>query len=139
MKTITIRDYYGDYKQIPVDDALYDEWVQMNNETQRIQHKEMYHRSNISLEQIEQTMGIDFIEEWMIAADKEKRNRQLYEAISKLTPVQQRRVLKYMESNNYAAVARSEGIAFGPLYRSMQLAFKKLRILVSDIDSMELH
>ena len=108
-------------------------------EEKRIQHKEMYHRSDTTLDQIEQTMGIDFIEEWMIETDKEKRNRQLYEAISKLTPVQQRRVLKYMESNNYAAVARSEGIAFGPLYRSMQLAFKKLRILLSDIDSMELH
>ena len=34
----------------------------MNNETQRIQHKEMYHRSNITLDQIEQTMGIDFID-----------------------------------------------------------------------------
>ena len=70
----------------------------------------------------------------MIATDKEKRNCQLYEAISKLTPIQQRRVLKYMENNNYAALARSEGVGFGPLYRSMQQAFKKLRILLSDIE-----
>lgn len=136
MKIITIKDYYGDLKHIPVDDALYDEWVQMNNEYQRVQHKEMYHRSGITLDEIEQTVGIDYIEEWMIATDKEKRNRQLYDAISKLTPVQQRRVLKYMEHNNYLELARSEGVAYGPLYRSMQLAFKKLRILLSDIETI---
>ena len=45
MKIIKIKDYYGNYQEVPVDDALYNEWRRLNNETQRVYRKEMYHRS----------------------------------------------------------------------------------------------
>lgn len=44
MKTIKIKDYYGIYQEIPVSDELYEEWRALQNETQRIHRKEVYHR-----------------------------------------------------------------------------------------------
>ena len=51
MKIIRIKDYYGKYQEVPVDDALYDEWIKLENENQRIYRKEVYHRSGVPLEQ----------------------------------------------------------------------------------------
>ena len=48
MKTIKIKDYYGIYQEIPVSDELYEEWRALQNETQRIHRKEVYHRDWIS-------------------------------------------------------------------------------------------
>ena len=44
MKTIRIKDYYGIYQEIPVSDELYEEWRALQNETQRVHRKEVYHR-----------------------------------------------------------------------------------------------
>ena len=44
MKTIKIKDYYGIYQEIPVSDELYEEWRALQNETQRIHRKQVYHR-----------------------------------------------------------------------------------------------
>jgi len=41
MKIIKIKDYYGNYQEVPVEDSLYEEWVKLNNDDQRIYRREM--------------------------------------------------------------------------------------------------
>ena len=44
MKIITIKDYYGNYQEVPVDDALYAEWQELQRESDRIRKKEYYYK-----------------------------------------------------------------------------------------------
>lgn len=43
MKTIKVKDYYGNYLSIPVDDKFYDEWKDMEREENRLYKRERYH------------------------------------------------------------------------------------------------
>lgn len=54
MKTIKIKDYYGIYQEIPVSDELYEEWRALQNETQRIHRKEVYHRDWTPMDDLEE-------------------------------------------------------------------------------------
>ncbi len=134
MKIIKIKDYYGDYQEVPVDDELYEEWIKLENEKQRVYRKEVYHRSPLSLEKGEILMVDPNADELLDNLIREERNDRLYEAISQLTPKQRHRVLMYMENMNYSEIARNEGVKFAPLYRSLQASFKKLRRLMSDYE-----
>lgn len=42
MKIIKITDYYGNIQAVPVDDALYEEWLELKREEDRNEKKEMY-------------------------------------------------------------------------------------------------
>lgn len=53
MKIITIKDYYGKYQEVPVDDALYAEWQELQRESDRIRKKEVYHRDWMPIEEAE--------------------------------------------------------------------------------------
>ena len=99
MKTIKIKDYYGIYQEIPVTDELYEEWRQMQNETQRIRKKEIYHRNWTTLEDIDSYLDHPDreLEDELILREE---IRALYEAIDKLTPTQQRRIRMYMENTS---------------------------------------
>ena len=132
MKIIRIKDYYGNYQEVPVDDALYNEWVNLYNETQRVYRKEMYHRSSVPIDEAEEM--IDGLESPLDALVKKEEKDRLYEAIAQLTPIQQRRVLMFMDNMTYTDIARSEGTKFAPIYRSLQAAFKKLRVLMRDCE-----
>lgn len=134
MKIIKIKDYYGKYQDVPVDDALYEEWVKLNNETQEHYHREKYHRSLLTLEDVDSAGDLADLEQLVEVLIREERNARLYEAISQLTPIQQRRVMMFMDSMNYSDIARSEGTKFAPVYRSLQSAFKKLRVLMKDYE-----
>ena len=61
MKTIKIKDYYGIYQEIPVSDELYEEWRALQNETQRIHRKEVYHRDWTPMDDLEASVC-----SWMI-------------------------------------------------------------------------
>ena len=43
MKTIKVKDYYGNYLSIPVDDQFYDEWKDMEREENRLYKRKRYH------------------------------------------------------------------------------------------------
>ena len=134
MKIIKIKDYYGNYQEVPVDDALYDEWRKLNNETQRVYRKEMYHRSCFTIEEAEDVKATENIETVVRELIRQEENARLYEAISKLTPIQQRRVRMFMDHMSYTDIAQAEGVKFAPLYRSLHAAFNKLRIFMSDYE-----
>ncbi len=134
MKIIRIKDYYGKYQEVPVDDALYDEWIKLENENQRIYRKEVYHRSGVPLEQADSMGEIGQMEDLLERLIRKERNERLYDAISRLTPTQQRRVMMFMDDMSYVEIARREGTKFAPVYRSLQAAFRKLRDLMTEYE-----
>ena len=134
MKIIRIKDYYGKYQEVPVDDALYDEWIKLENENQRIYRKEVYHRSGVPLEQADSMGEIGQMEDLLERLIRRERNERLYDAISRLTPTQQRRVMMFMDDMSYVEIARREGTKFAPVYRSLQAAFRKLRALLAEYE-----
>jgi len=131
MQIIKIKDYYGQYQEVPVDDALYEEWLNLQRETDRIRKREIYHNSWVPIEEAEQ-IEASSVNEVLDQLIRQEERERLYAAIAKLTPVQQRRVRIYMENMNYSEVARIEKTAFAVVYRSLQYAFKRLRLLLAE-------
>ena len=92
MKTIKIKDYYGIYQEIPVSDELYEEWRALQNETQRIHRKEVYHRDWTPMDDLEEMPQHFTLNELEDALIWDEQVVELYAAISQLTPIQQRRI-----------------------------------------------
>lgn len=134
MKTIKIKDYYGKYHDVPVSDEFFEEWHLLQNETQRIRKKELYHRSGVPMDCVDEqkVVAYDEIDEMIDDMIRKEENIRLYEAISQLTPIQQRRVRMYMEHLSYSEIARREDRKFAVVYRSLHDAFERLRVLMSD-------
>jgi len=53
MKIIKITDYYGEVQEVPVDDALYEEWQEMNRAEDRLRKREEYHRGDMPYSLVE--------------------------------------------------------------------------------------
>ena len=134
MKTIRIKDYYGKYQEVPVSDELYDEWRLMQNEAQRVRKREMYHRYGTPLDEIDfdalnQQQSISSIEQELI---REEEVMRLYTAISKLSPVQQRRIRMYMDNLSLSEIARRDGCQVSCVWKTINIALKKLRNLLQE-------
>ena len=56
MKIIRIKDYYGAYQEIPVSDELYEEWLDLQRETQRIYRKEISHREKTPMDELSEEL-----------------------------------------------------------------------------------
>ena len=134
MKIIKIKDYYGKYQNVPVSDEFYEEWVKLNNQTQEYYHREKYHRSLVTLEEVDYSAEFSKIKDLAEELARKEQTAQLYYAISQLTPIQQRRVMMFMDNMNYTDIAKTEGKKFSPIYRSLQAAFKRLRVLMLDYE-----
>ena len=109
MKTIKMKDYDGVYQEIPVSDELYDEWRALQNETQRIYRKEVYHRDWTPIEDVlemPKTYERNPLEDALIW---DEQVAKLYEAIAQLTPIQQRRIRMLMENQSIREIAHEEG------------------------------
>ena len=132
MKIIKIKDYYGNYQEVPVSDELYEEWKLLQNETQRVHRKEVYHRDWTPMDDIAENgryISEDDPEEDLI---RRHENEALYRAIAQLTPVQQRRIRMYMNNLSVREIARQEGCYMNAVLRSINSALKKLRVLMSE-------
>lgn len=131
MKIIKIKDYYGNYQSVPVSDELYEEWRALANETQRIYRKEVYHRADCSFHDIEETYyhNEDPVSNQVIGNDQERR---IYEAISKLAPIQQRRVRMLLDGMSCADITRVEEAKYPSVYRSIQKGLLHLRDLLAE-------
>lgn len=132
MKTIRIKDYYGIYQEIPVSDELYEEWRTLQNETQRVHRKEVYHRDWTPIEDLfempksyeQNPMEDTLLWDEQVAA--------LYAAIAQLTPIQQRRIHMLMENMTIREIARQEGCHMNAALKSVNGALKKLHDLLKD-------
>lgn len=131
MKIITIKDYYGNYQEVPVDDALYAEWQELQRESDRIRKKEYYHGSGVPFDTVESCYaadGGDYLEQ-MVWKDE---CRRLYNAIAMLPLEQQRRVYMFMDNMTYADIARVEGRSHPAIRKSLLNAFNHLRQLLEE-------
>lgn len=131
MKIIKIKDYYGNYQSVPVSDELYNEWKEMANETQRIYRREVYHRVNYTFHDIEDSHFVseDPVSEQVI---EDEQVRRIYDAISQLAPIQQRRVRMLLDGMSCADISRAENKKYAPVYRSIQKALLHLRDLLAE-------
>ena len=95
MKVIRIKDYYGIYQEVPVSDALYEEWVDLQRESDRIRKKEAYHRDATPFDEaaLRYAANQGNLLDQMIRREECER---LYAAIAKLPPDQKRRVYMFM-------------------------------------------
>ncbi len=132
MKIIEIKDYYGKIQAVPVSDELYEEWLEMSREEDRLRKLESYHRDYSDPESYDVTMRITDMDTVMDALIQEEENQRLYNAIAKLGPTQRRRVLMYMDCMSYTEVAKQEGITVTSLYQNLSGAFKRLRKFLSE-------
>lgn len=135
MKTITIKDYYGNYQEVPVSDEIYKEWRELQNETQRIRKREVYHRDWRPMEDLENMpQGITHNElEDDLIMDEEVA--ALYKAISQLTPIQQRRIRMYMDQLTIREIAAQEGCHMNAVLKSINSSLKKLQVLLRDFQN----
>ncbi len=131
MKIIKIKDYDGIYQSVPVSDELYEEWKAMANETQRIYRKEVYHRAGHSFHDIEESYSSDDdpVSSQVIW---DEQVRRIYDAISQLTPIQQRRIRMMLDGMSCAEISRAENKKYAPVYRSVQKALLHLRDLMAE-------
>jgi DNA-directed RNA polymerase specialized sigma24 family protein len=132
MQIIRIKDYYGKYQEVPVSDELFEEWQEMKNEHQRGYRKEYRHRDKTTLDELDMT---SFYANGENAEDEVIRHSEyeaLYEAIKRLTPTQQRRILMYMEDVSIREIARREGCHMNAVLNSVNAALANLRKILSE-------
>lgn len=132
MKTIKIKDYYGIMQEVPVTDELYEEWRKLQNETDRIRKREMYHRDGTPLDILEQQPKHFIANEIEDAFIWDEQVAELYAAIAKLTPIQQRRIRMLMDNLSIREIARREGCAQNAALKSVNGALKKLHTMLKD-------
>ena len=128
MKTIKIKDYYGIYQEIPVSDELYEEWRALQNETQRIHRKEVYHRDWTPMDDLEEMPQHFTLNELEDALIWDEQVVELYAAISQLTPIQQRRIRMLMDDMSICIEVgqRSPQEAPGPSARPLNYTQKNI-------------
>ena len=130
MKTIRIKDYYGVEQVVPVSDEVYEVWFELQREEDRQRKRISYHHYGVPLDDVLINMaatGPDPVSDEVVRRDEAVR---LYEAISKLTPIQRRRVMMLLEDMNCWQIAKAEGRDPSVIYRSVEKSFLRLRILL---------
>lgn len=135
MKTIKIKDYYGNYQEVPVSDELYEEWRSLQNETQRIHKREIYHRNWTPMEDLEempQHFSLNELEDSLIM---DEQVVALYRAIAQLTPIQQRRIRMLMDEMTIREIAAQEGCHMNAVLKSINGSLKKLQVLLRDFQN----
>mgnify|MGYP002428697252 FL=1 len=132
MKTVVIKDYYGDLRTVPVSDEVYEEWMDLRREEDRQRKKIAYHRSGTTLYDLECGMMAGLVEEDPVSDEvlRSDETKRLYEAISQLPPIQQRRIMMLLEDMNCNQIAKAEGRHPSVIYRSVEKSFLHLRALL---------
>jgi len=130
MKIIKITDYYGQIQEVPVDDALYEEWQEMNRAEDRLRKREEYHRGDMPYGLAQELLyrENDLIEQIL---ERKYMIDRLYECIDQLNPTQKRRILLYLEDRTLTEISRMEGCACPAIHKSLNNAFKHLRKLLT--------
>ena len=130
LKTYRIRNYDGEYQDVTVDDELYEELLRMDREADRIRHKEVYHCTNMQLDMFEDMTACQYTNITLNILIRKEEKEKLYEAISTLTPTQQRRVRMFMDNMSITEIARLPYHLYRP-YASLKCLKASVRSLIS--------
>lgn len=130
MKTVVIVDYFGKKHFVPVDDSVYEVMTGTEFDEER-QDKQSYRHRAIEEDgeyaSPEDYADVDGIEDLAYVIAEQMERKSLYDAITKLTPTQRRRVYMYLSDMSYVDIARAEHRDAAVIRRSMLGSFKKLR------------
>lgn len=132
MKIIKIKDYYGVYQEVPVSDEMYEEWLELQRESQRIYRKEVSHRDKTPIDELPEDLFLSCEEEPEHAAIRKNETERLYRAIEQLNPIQQRRVRLLLEEYSLREIAKKEGCYPNTVRKSINAALANLRALLSE-------
>jgi len=132
MKIIKIKDYYGQYQEVPVSDEVYEEYHQMRNDFQRVHRREVRNRDWTPMDEPAKRdlfCGECLEDEYFRHEDI----KALYRAMEKLSATQKRRLLlHYTENLTFREIALREGCHMNAVYKSVTSALKTLRALIGD-------
>ena len=110
MKTVKIRDYYGEEHTVPVSEEVYEGLCELRREEDRLRKRIAYHRAKVTPEDVEAQLfhhvAENPVEDELIQRDEIQR---LYQAIEQLPPVQRCRVLMLLEDMNFLQIAQPKG------------------------------
>lgn len=130
MKIIKIKDYYGRYTEVTVTDEFADEWRLLENESQRVYRKEVYHRTGTPLDDLNLFAGPESDpESAMIHREQMER---VYAAIDELTPLMRSRLLKYAENRNFEEISREEHCSSANIKKSIYAAIRNIHMLLGE-------
>lgn len=130
MKTIKVKDYYGHYIEVSVTDELANEWRLLENDTQRIYRKEVYHRCGTPLDDLDLYCGPECDPEATML--HRERMEQVYAAIDELTPLMRSRLLKYAETRNFEEISREEHCSSANIKKSIYTAIRNIHRLLGE-------
>ena len=135
MKTVKIVDYFGKKHFVPVDDSVY-EVITGTEFNEERQDKKSYRHRGVEQDgeyaNPEDYADADSIDDLVDVIVEQEERKALYDAITKLTPIQRRRVYMYMKNMSYVDIARAEGRDASVIRRSMLGSFKRLRRILTE-------
>ena len=132
MKIITVTDYYGKSHDVPVSDEFFEDWKKLQNETQRVEHKEFYHREWIPIDVVDYFIKHPFGSELENDLILSEREQALWEAIAKLTPTQRVRVQMLLDNWSMRDIANHDHCHYNSVKESLVSALKKIRKYMDD-------
>ena len=130
MKTIKIKDYYGIYQEIPVEDHIYEAWKDMQREENARHKRTVYNGCTMSLEDMDELVNSGDEDALFDNVARSEEVQRLYAAIEKLTPIQRNRIMMLLNDMSYTDIARSEGRDLSVISRSIGKALLNLRKLL---------
>lgn len=132
MKIIRIKDYYGNYQVVPVDDQFFEEWCKLRNEDHNQKRRANAHCISFEeavLESLHNNPSEDPIFDKYARMEE---NLKLYEAIRKLSPIQRKRIYMLLDNMSYTDIARAEERDLSVVHRSIGKALLHLRHFLSE-------
>lgn len=132
MKIIKIKDYYGNYQCVPVDDQFFEEWCKMKNEEYNFNRRTKTHAFSLEEKVLDVIQNDPCDDPVFDALAQLEENIKLYEAIKMLTPTQRRRVYMLLDDMSYTDIATAENCAIPVVHKSIKKALGNLRRLMSE-------
>ena len=126
MKIIKIKDYYGEYQCVPVDDDFFEEWCNMRRESYNHKRQEKKHAIYLTAETID-ALSVDNEDPIFAEYARSDELLRLYEAIKKLPPIQRQRIYMLLNDMSYTDIARAEGRDLSAICKSIKRAVLALK------------
>ena len=132
MKIIKIKDYYGNYQCVPVDDQFFEEWCKMRNEEYNFNRRTKTHAFSLEEKVLDVIQNDPCDDPVFEALTRLEENIKLYEAIKMLTPIQRRRIYMFLDGMSYVDIARAEGRDSSVIHRSIAKALLHLKQFIGE-------
>ena len=113
----------GENSEVEVNEEIGAVILESRRKEENLARKERYHCVSMDNSEFE---GVDFIDETTpeVFFMEQIDNEHIKETLEKLSETQRRRLLMLASGMSIREIARTEGVEFGPVYRSIEAAKK---------------